>query len=351
MNDNTSRLVRTTLRLLLFGFTVSLLVLIFTVVTSSPFGIFWFFEVLLVVFVILRALQSGIFSRWREISSRILGNHSIETNDGKVTELLEKPIELAHFRYRLDDSDNSEEFDAFLDKPIFIVGASEKIQGMDFQEEGSLETPRQVVESAVFDLTQNIQNKYNGQVTVDAEVIRGSIGVNLVFLATAYGAIAQWKDVNDSILLLRTQLVDVFRQISHTYKNVTGSQVHVSSNVSVKPKPSISRSVSRPKDVGVDSANLRPEPISVTNTFSPPAKDSNIVLNVQMPPRRGQSSGCLLLLLSLLTIAILLSFGYCSLFDFNKSCYIAWYEGNKIVSQLLVETGNFLREIGLQLYP
>lgn len=286
---------------------------------------------------------SGLIKQWLIVFAEYRGYN--QSNIAEPIETLTEPVELARIFYRLDDSENSTAFDEFLDEPLYSRRA----------EPDEFISSSQMVENIVLEYAQHIEDTYDGAITVNAEIQRGSLTVALTFLLNSYSVVAQLHDVHASISLVRRLLRESLSEVSQTYKQRTDRNVHIDSDVSIRGQSRASLTAqgqinaSEPEHRRNDSEQAS-QPVTVTNTIHSASPDEKRDMNVNIrlvQPKRFSCITCLLgCILTVLFFAIIgLLYIYCGFPYIDQACYEIKDDFLRRVTSVLIQLAIYLDTI------
>lgn len=296
---------------------------------------------LMLVFISLWLMQlasSGVIQEWINIYPEITKTSKL--ND-KFSPLVE-PIKIARIHYKIDDPEGQDSFDVFLDEPLYSTK----------QNPNNLISPSQLAENITMQYAQKIEGMYGGLVTVNAEVHRGSLAVTLEFLLNAYTVVAQINDVYESISLVRRLIRKQLSNIAGAYKEQTNRNARIDSDISVQGQSRISQTQEKSSSSNSDSKEQKdgifPQPVTVTNTFTPPSSNREMKIDIAMPASpHFRGLGCFSFMLSVgVILAIIIGiYSYCGFFSTNSVCLDIRDTILRNVASLLIKTAMYLDEI------
>ena len=259
----------------------------------SPW-IYWSGIIFVLILGVLVGWLSGLFkSLWKYVNS-----YRTSTKPAITHNAPSKPVEVARISYKLDDPEDQEQFDAFLDKDActFSDNPTARLSAS------------QIIEDQVLDQIEGFEKYFHGYVMIEADIQRGSLAVTLVFLATTvYPFIAQYNDFFESVSRIRSQLRGTFSRIDNTYRDLTGRNIRVNGNLSVKSRARVINNNNSTADKINDSNSI--SPVTVTNSISPPANNSDFNITINIPDKKQTGCGLpftvLLILLASITIYVI----------------------------------------------
>jgi len=287
----------------------------------------------ILIFVVYSYTHGG-----EEILRRLI--QSLTIGQSATTNAAPKPLQIAEFFYILDDPAEPDTFQTFLDDPIFPVHIGNNQQTEDV-------TPAQYVELFVFENIREIQTKFGGAITVDANLKRGSLIVDLQFFLDAYDNISKYNDAILGVMAFQNQIRSVIRKVSGAYRRKTERNIQIDSNESVKRR-------NEADDIRRSQAyesTKSPNPVSITNTVSSaqPQKDTNLTLNVNTSA--GMASGCLSNLITIAFFLVMIVVVYYWLFELPDARQEAWSNLLVRFSVFLHDVGVYIQDIGDTLQP
>ena len=294
-----------------------------------PIWVYWFGALVIGGFIVWLGYSTGLLPALYKYARAFI----TPKTPTKSCEILEVPIEIASIAYRLHDLESDEVFSAYLDEPIYSYGSKSN----------ELLSSSEVVEHMILDIVKGFEEDFNGDVSVEAEIHRGSLMVGLKFLVTTYEIVSKYKNVVDSISLARTHLREILSSIASGYKNQTSREIQVLSDISVKSKDKIAKAYRESQNLAQNGQDTY-QPVTVTNSFSPASNGQPINVSVSLPA--SHRSGCIGWIIIFLLISFIVSLIFLSLDEQTARTMII---DNTIqhFSDLLIELGHYLQNLGL----
>ena len=231
-------------------------------------------------------------------------------------------IKLATVDLRLDDPEDRQAFEQFLDQPIFSAGEAHV--------SAAVKTPSQLFEDAILSYVHEIEEEYGGTLSVQVNLHRGSFAIGLTFFA-AYEFLAQYHDFTESIGTIRRQIRELVQDASKWYRQQTGRDICVHSTVSIEPPVTDVHSKERATggtaeetigeaDFGTQSQmRNQPSSVEVHSNEGAASNVNDVQINVHARSQ-GEGIGYTLCGLILVGVAILAAVVYCTSTAENEIC-------------------------------
>ena len=304
-----------------------------------PIWVYWFGALIISGFIVWLGYSTQLFHIfYKRVRSFITPKTPSESSDA-----LEEPIEIAKISYTIKDpEDNNEALDAFLDKPLPYSRNNQETQFT--QSEYDPETgasPSEMIEHLVLDIVMIFEEKFHGEISVEAKINRGSLTFTLTFIAGSYAAISQYKDFIESVSLVRDQLRRAITSISNAYPG--SKRLRIIQDIDITPKSKIAATRHSSREPATNDQKSY-SPFSVTNTFSPQSNEQPVNVNVPLPVNRR--NGCASWIVTFFLIAFILTVIFLL---FNEPTTRKTIVDNIIqnLSDLLIELGHYLQNLGL----
>jgi len=261
---------------------------------------------------------------------RVIRGRLIESTRGSRAGNLATPTTIARFDYKLDDPGDPDAFDEFLDTPLIVAGKQ------------YIMSPAEYAETFLLQLSAELQAKYDSKLLVDTKVTRGSLDISVVFtvVVTLVQLYASGHDIFESTADYKQHLSNLFDKINGEYRNKSNRTAKISGGVEVTPRPD------SPNNSGSDnsapSALSSPQlgqPVSVTNSYTPPQSERNVNVSLNLAGRGAGVGGCVNSCLLLVLVVVIGVTSFILLFvDYNGRM--------QLLDEILYETSNLVRSLG-----